>query len=40
MGNAGGLVLKINDMPAKELGNRGQVRELKITPENLRDFIR
>jgi len=40
MGNAGGIVLKINDMPAKELGNRGQVRELKITPENLRDFIR
>jgi len=40
MGNAGGLVLKINDMPAKELGNRGQVRELKITPENLWDFIR
>jgi len=40
MGNAGGIVLKINDMPAKELGNRGQVRELKITPENLRDLIR
>src|SRR5438552_3748376 len=40
MGNAGGIVLKINDMPAKDLGNRGQVRELKITPENLRDFIR
>jgi cytoskeletal protein RodZ len=39
LGNAGGLALKINDMPAKSLGKSGQVRELKITPENVKSFI-
>ena len=39
VGNAGGLVLKINDMPAKSLGKSGQVRELTITPENFKSFI-
>jgi cytoskeleton protein RodZ len=38
IGNAGGLTLKINDMPAKNLGKSGQVRELKITPANIKDF--
>jgi cytoskeletal protein RodZ len=38
-GNAGGLTLKINDMPAKSLGKRGQVREFKITPETLKNFL-
>ncbi len=38
IGNAGGLRLKINDMPAKNLGKSGQVRELTITPQNIRNF--
>ncbi len=38
-GNAGGLALKINDMPAKELGQKGEVRQFRITPNNLKDFI-
>ena len=38
-GNAGGLLLKINDIPAKELGQRGEVRQFRITPSNLKDFI-
>jgi cytoskeleton protein RodZ len=40
IGNAGGLVLKINDMPAKSLGKSGQVRELDITPQTINTFIR
>jgi cytoskeletal protein RodZ len=39
LGNAGGLALKINDMPAKSIGKSGQVREVKITPENIKSFI-
>ena len=39
VGNAGGLDLKINDMPGKSLGKRGAVREVKITPNNLKDFV-
>ena len=39
IGNAAGLVLKINDMPTRNLGKNGQVRELNITPNNIKDFI-
>ena len=39
IGNAAGLVLKINDKPTKNLGKSGQVRELNITPRNIKDFI-
>ena len=39
IGNAGGLMLKINDMPVKNLGKSGQVRELNITPQNLKTFL-
>jgi cytoskeleton protein RodZ len=38
IGNASGLVLKVNDMPARNLGKNGQVRELHITPNNIKDF--
>jgi cytoskeleton protein RodZ len=40
VGNAGGLDVKINDMPGKSLGKSGQVRELKITPDNIKDFVK
>jgi cytoskeleton protein RodZ len=40
IGNAAGLDLKINDMPSKNLGKSGQVRELNITPNNLKDFVK
>jgi cytoskeletal protein RodZ len=40
IGNAAGLDLKINDMPSKNLGKSGQVRELNITPDNLKDFVK
>ena len=39
VGNAGGLALKINDMPAKSLGRSGQVREITITPQNYKSII-
>jgi hypothetical protein len=39
IGNAGGLSLKINDMTAKSLGKSGQVRELTITPQNMKSLI-
>jgi cytoskeletal protein RodZ len=39
VGNAGGLSLRINNMPAKAVGKSGQVRELNITPENIATFI-
>ena len=39
IGNAGGLSIKINDMTAKSLGKSGQVRELTITPQNIKSFI-
>jgi cytoskeleton protein RodZ len=40
IGNAAGLDLKINDMPSKNLGKSGQVRELKITPDHIKDFVK
>lgn len=39
VGNAGGLALKLNDQKMKPIGKRGQVREIVITPSNLKDFI-
>ena len=39
IGNAGGLTLKVNDMPLRPLGKSGQVRSLTITPANLKDFV-
>ncbi len=39
VGNAGGVNLKLNDQPMKAIGKSGQVREIKVTPENLKDFI-
>jgi cytoskeletal protein RodZ len=35
IGNAGGLMLRINDRPVSVLGRSGQVREFNITPQNL-----
>jgi cytoskeleton protein RodZ len=40
IGNAGGLDLKINDMAGKDLGKTGKVRELNITPANIKDFVK
>jgi cytoskeleton protein RodZ len=39
VGNAGGVNLKLNDQPMKAIGKSGQVREIKVTPQNLKDFI-
>jgi cytoskeleton protein RodZ len=39
VGNAAGLSLKLNDQKMKPLGKSGQVREIVITPSNLKDFI-
>ena len=39
VGNAGGLMLKLNDKPMKTIGKTGQVREIAITPETVKDFI-
>ena len=39
IGNADGLTLKINDQQSKPLGRSGQVRELNITSNNLKEFI-
>lgn len=39
VGNAGGLTLKLNSQPMKPLGKSGQIRQVTITPENLKDFI-
>ena len=39
VGNAAGVALKINDMPAKSLGKSGQVRELSITPQNIKTYL-
>jgi transcriptional regulator with XRE-family HTH domain len=39
VGNAGGLALKLNDQKMKPIGKNGQVREIVITPANLKDFI-
>jgi cytoskeleton protein RodZ len=40
IGNAAGVALKINDMPSKNLGANGKVRELIITPDNFKDFVK
>jgi cytoskeleton protein RodZ len=39
VGNAGGLTLKVNDQQVRSLGRQGQVRSLRITPENIADII-
>jgi len=38
IGNAAGISLKLNDKPMKPLGKAGQVRELTITPETVKNF--
>ena len=38
IGNAGGISLKLNDKPVKPLGKDGQVRELKVTPDTVKNF--
>ena len=39
-GNAGGFTFRLNGRPAKRLGRSGQVlTDVKITPENFRDFL-
>jgi cytoskeletal protein RodZ len=39
VGNAGGLMLKLNDKPMKGIGKSGQVREIVITPETAKNLI-
>jgi transcriptional regulator with XRE-family HTH domain len=39
IGNAGGLILRVNDRPISSLGRRGEVREVTITPQNLNDIL-
>ena len=39
VGNAGGLTMKLNGQQLKPLGESGRVRELTITPENLKDIV-
>ena len=39
VGNAGGLAVKINDMPAKMLGKAGRVLQVVITPQNVQSFV-
>jgi|GEM_PF-4685904 len=39
LGNAGGVSLAINDLPARPLGQRGQVVSLPITPETFRSYL-
>jgi cytoskeleton protein RodZ len=39
IGNAGGLNLKLNDQTVKAIGEIGQVRQIVLTPDNLKDFI-
>jgi cytoskeleton protein RodZ len=39
IGNAGGIQMKINDMPTKPLGNRDQVIRMNIDLNNLQQFI-
>jgi len=38
LGNAGGVDIKINDRDMRPLGKSGQIREIKITPKNLKDL--
>jgi cytoskeleton protein RodZ len=39
IGNAGGLNLRLNDQTVKAIGEIGQVRQIVLTPDNLKDFI-
>ena len=39
VGNAAGLDMKLNDQQMKSLGRSGQVREIVITPQNLKEFV-
>jgi len=39
LGNAGGVLMKINDKPTKPLGNSGEVIRLDINLKNLQQFI-
>lgn len=39
VGNAAGISIKLNDKKGKPIGKSGQVREIVITPANLKDFI-
>jgi hypothetical protein len=39
LGNAGGVSLKVNEQAAKPLGKSGQVREINITPANIKSFL-
>ncbi len=40
LGNAGGVLLWVNDQPLKSLGRAGQVRkDLSITPDNFMNFV-
>jgi cytoskeleton protein RodZ len=39
IGNAAGVNLKVNDKAAKPLGTSGKVRELSITPANIKGFL-
>jgi hypothetical protein len=39
IGNAGGLVLRVNDRQVGFLGRSGEVREVYITPQNLNDLF-
>jgi cytoskeleton protein RodZ len=38
IGNAGGIVMKLNDKPMKPVGANGQVRQIKITPDTVKNF--
>jgi cytoskeletal protein RodZ len=38
VGNAGGIVMKLNDKPMKPVGGNGQVRTIKITPDTIKNF--
>lgn len=38
IGNAGGISMKLNDKPVKPLGKSGQVRELNITPNTVKNI--
>jgi cytoskeletal protein RodZ len=38
VGNAAGISLKLNDKPIKPLGKSGQVREITITPDTVKNF--
>jgi cytoskeleton protein RodZ len=39
LGNAGGVDVQVNDHSLRPLGKDGQVRSVKITPENLKDLV-